>query len=344
MKKNVAVIFGSMSSEHDISCISAGNILENIDKKKYNVKKIGIDKNGIWYLYAGSNNKILENKWIEDIENKEKIIDLFGTLKKFDIIFPVLHGKYGEDGTIQGIFEMANVEYVGCKVVGSSICMDKTLCKQIVKLNNIPVVPYISVNKEEFENYSKNQEKLDLLYKQVEEKLGLPLFVKPNKEGSSYGVNKVEKIDDLFNAIKYALKFDKSVLIEKYIGNKIEVECAIIQKGENIISSTPGMIVSSNEIYDFNTKYIDNTSSVKIPADINKNVMNKIKKYSEEIFKMLRCNGLARVDFFVTKDNNIYFNEINTMPGFTSISMYPKMLIHDGYTYNEIIDTLLENC
>ncbi len=344
MNKKVAVIFGSMSSEHEISCISAANILDNIDLNKYDVEKIGIDKNGVWYLYNGSNKNILENKWIEDIENKKRICDLIGTLKGFDIVFPVLHGKYGEDGTIQGIFEFAKVKYVGCRVIGSSISMDKTLSKELVGARDIPIVPYINVNNDEFKMYKEDNENLSVFLKRVIDELKLPLFVKPNKEGSSYGVMKVEKENELEKAIEYAFSFDDSVLIEKYISNKKEVECAVIKEDGNLISSTPGMIVISQDVYDFDSKYNDKSSYVKIPADIDEVIINKIKEYSKEVFNVLRLDGLARVDFFVTDKKEIYFNEVNTMPGFTNISMYPKMLMYDGYTYSQIIETLIENC
>lgn len=336
--KRILVIFGSMSSEHEVSCISAYNVLDNIDKDKYEVTKLGISKEGIWYEYIGNISNIKENKWIKDIDNCIKIDNVIEYLKKYDVVFPVLHGKYGEDGTIQGVFELANVKYVGCKVLGSSIAMDKTLSKELVKNIGINVVPYVNITRNQYSNYTNCD------YKKIEEKISFPMFVKPNKEGSSYGVNKAKNIEELKNAIEYALQFDDSILVEKYIQQRKEVECAVIEKNGKVTASTPGMIVIQNEVYDFDSKYNDSTSYTKIPADINEEIITKIKEYAIKIFRELRLNGLSRVDFFVTNEDKIYFNEVNTMPGFTSISMYPKMLMHDGIAYKDIIDILIENC
>ena len=341
MKKKVLVIFGSMSSEHEISCISASNVLQNLDEEKYEIYKIGIDKQGVWYYYIGSIQNIENNTWITDFNNKEEIIDIIKELKKYDVVFPVLHGKYGEDGSIQGLLEMAQVKYVGCKILGSSIAMDKVLSKELVSNLNIDVVPYITVN---YKQLMKIKENMKNLINKINEELSFPVIVKPSKEGSSYGVTKVERQDDLYSAIEFALKYDNEVLIEKYISNRKEIECAILEDAlENrIYASTPGEIVSANEFYDFNAKYENNKSHVKIPAQISDEQIYKIQEYSKIIFKKLRLNGLSRVDFFVSNDK-IYFNEVNTMPGFTNISMYPIMLMHDKISYKEIIDILINS-
>ena len=337
--KKVLVIFGSMSSEHEISCISAGNVLENIDNKKYLVTKLGIDKTGKWFEYNGKVSNIKENKWLDDSDNKIEIKDIISYLRKFDVVFPVLHGKYGEDGTIQGLFEIAKVKYVGCKVLGSSIAMDKICSKILAQTAGIPIVDYIGLSRLDYEN-----DKFDIenLKNQILQKLSYPVIVKPNKEGSSYGVKKVENPNELKEALKYSFLFDDKVLIEKYIGNRKEVECAVIEKDGEIYASTPGEIVSATELYDFDSKYTNKQSYTKIPADVKNEYLDKIKEYAKVIFKTLNLNGLSRVDFFVS-DNNIYFNEVNTLPGFTSISMYPQMLIHDGISYDKIIETLIEN-
>lgn len=335
MKEKILVIFGSMSKEHEISCISASNVIQNLDKNKYDVKMVGIDKKGIWCYYTGSVENVKENKWIEDEENKIKIVDLFSELKKYDVVFPVLHGKYGEDGLIQGLFEMLQVKYVGDKVLGSSIGMDKILSKELVQSINIPVVEYIAL--------TKDYDKESILYK-VKEKLSFPVIVKPSKEGSSYGVTKVDKKENLVEAIENALKYDSEILVEKYISKRQEIECAVLEdlSNEKMYVSTPGEIISANEFYDFEAKYENDESTTNIPANISKDIAEKIKEYSLEIFKKLRIKSIARIDFFVS-DNNIYFNEVNTMPGFTNISMYPMMLIHDGISYSEILDILIEN-
>lgn len=341
MKEKVLVIFGSMSSEHEISCISASNVLENLDTEKYDISKIGIDKNGIWYYYTGNVENIKNNSWIKDLMNKEPITNLLKELRKHDIVFPVLHGKYGEDGSIQGLLEMAQVKYVGCNILGSSIAMDKILSKELVEQTGINVVPYITVSSREFD--SIKEDTIDLFQK-VESKLKYPVIVKPSKEGSSYGVTKVETSDNLINAIEFALKYDNEILIEKYISNRKEIECAVLEDAlENrIYVSTPGEIVSANEFYDFNAKYENNKSHVKIPAQISDEQIYKIQEYSKNIFKKLRLKGLSRIDFFVSNDK-IYYNEVNTMPGFTNISMYPMMLIHDGISYKNILNILISS-
>lgn len=335
MKEKILVIFGSMSSEHEISCISAGNVISNLNKEKYEITMLGIDKIGKWYYYLGSVENVLQNKWIDDENNKIAILDIMEELQKYDVIFPVLHGKYGEDGAIQGLLEMAHSSYVGCKVLGSSIGMDKVLSKELVSSLEIDVVDYITVNN----NFNINE-----VLNETEKKLKYPVIVKPSKEGSSYGVTKVNKKEDLLNAIEFALKYDKEILIEKYVANRKEIECAVIEINEKneIYASTPGEIISANEFYDFNAKYENNKSYTQIPANLSDELIEKIKEYSVKIFKKLRLNSLARIDFFVSNEK-IYFNEVNTMPGFTSISMYPMMLIHDDMKYSEILDILIYN-
>ena len=340
--KRVLVIFGSMSSEHEVSCMSAANVIENINKEKYIVSMVGIDKQGNWYKYNGSLENIKNNNWILDVKNKEKISYIIDELRKYDVIFPVLHGKYGEDGTIQGIFEIAGVKYVGCKVLASSIAMNKTFSKKLVETENIPVVDYVNISREKYLDMCNDINMYKEFCDNTVEKLGLPLFVKPNQEGSSYGVTKVEDIEKLKEAISYALEFDNDVLIEKYIKTKKEVECAILQDGLKLIVSTPGQIKTKDTIYSYDEKYNDSSNLPIIPAHILKEQEEKIKEYSKRIFKILNLSSLARIDFFVT-DNNIFFNEVNTMPGFTNTSMYPKLLMYDGISYNKIIEILIEN-
>ena len=340
--KRVLVIFGSMSSEHEVSCMSAANVIENINKEKYIISMVGIDKQGNWYKYNGSLENIKNNNWILDVKNKEKISYIIDELRKYDVIFPVLHGKYGEDGTIQGIFEIAGVKYVGCKVLASSIAMNKTFSKKLVETENIPVVDYVNISREKYLDMCNDINMYKEFCDNTVEKLGLPLFVKPNQEGSSYGVTKVEDIEKLKEAISYALEFDNDVLIEKYIKTKKEVECAILQDGLKLIVSTPGQIKTKDTIYSYDEKYNDSSNLPIIPAHILKEQEEKIKEYSKRIFKILNLSSLARIDFFVT-DNNIFFNEVNTMPGFTNTSMYPKLLMYDGISYNKIIEILIEN-
>lgn len=335
--KKVLVVFGGVSSEHGVSSISAYNIVCNLNKSKYDVKLIGIDKSGIWYKYTGNFENLNNNTWLNDLENLKKVEKIFEELKTYDIVFPVLHGKMGEDGKIQGVFEVAGVPYVGCNVLGSSISMNKILSKEIANSNNIPIVDFCELSKKDFNN--KKESKLN----EILEKIGLPLIVKPNEEGSSFGVYKVDVKEDLEQKIMNSFKFGDTLLIEKYIENRQEVECAVLQnKNGELIIATPGEIVSANEFYDYEAKYENKNSYDKIPANIDSKLLEKIKEYSKVIFEKLNLHGLARVDFFVS-GNEIFFNEVNTMPGFTKISMYPKMLIYDGISYDKILDTLIEN-
>ncbi len=335
--KKVLVVFGGVSSEHEVSSISAYNVVCNLNKSKYDVKLIGIDKSGIWYQYTGNFENLNNNTWLNDVENLKKVEKIFEELKTYDIVFPVLHGKIGEDGKIQGVFEVAGIPYVGCNVLGSSISMNKILSKEIANSNNIPIVDFCELSKKDFD--SKKESKLN----EILEKIGLPLIVKPNEEGSSFGVYKVDVKEDLEQKIMNSFKFGDTLLIEKYIENRQEVECAVLQnKNGELIIATPGEIVSANEFYDYEAKYENKNSYDKIPANIDSKLLEKIKEYSKVIFEKLNLHGLARVDFFVS-GNEIFFNEVNTMPGFTKISMYPKMLIHDGISYDKILDTLIEN-
>lgn len=341
MKRSVLVIFGGISSEHEISCISAANVIDNLDRAKYIVKKIGIDKTGTWYYYEGNVHHIRNGVWNNDIINKKAVTNVKKELKKYEVVFPVLHGKYGEDGAIQGLLEISRVKYVGCKVLGSSIAMDKVLSKELVNDLGIDIVPYISLKYNEFFRQHFNY---DEFINNVQKKIGFPLIIKPSREGSSYGVCKVENIEKIFGAIDYAFRFDKEILIEKYIRPRKEVECAVlenVEKSESYIS-TPGQILISNEFYDFNAKYENIKSDFKIPADISKEQIEKIKEYSKMIFGKLRLSSLARIDFFVS-GNKIYFNEVNTMPGFTNRSMYPMLLKADGINYKMLLDILILN-
>lgn len=330
--KNVVVIFGSKSKEHEVSCISAGNILENIDKNKFSVYMIGIDKEGNWFNYTGNIKNILKNKWIEDNENKEKIVDIMKELKKYDIAFPVLHGKYGEDGTIQGLFELIDIKYVGAGVLGSSICMDKEYAKIFVKQMGINIVDYIVF---------KNTDNIKA--EDIKIPFELPVIIKPAREGSSYGIFKVTDKSQLAKAIKETFKFDDKILIEKYISNRLELECAVMGNRKKIEVAGPCQITIKDGFYDYNTKYIENKANIKISADISETLKKEVREMSKNIYQALDLKGLARIDFFLDKsDNKIYFNEANTLPGFTKNSMFPKMFIKQGLQYKDLITKLIE--
>lgn len=322
------VIFGGQSSEHEISCISAGNVLENIDMGKYSVTKVGIDKDGNWFVFKGSNKSVKSNVWLNEKENLASVKDVISLIKGQDVAFPVLHGKYGEDGTIQGLFELCGVKYVGCGVLASSVGMDKEYTKILAGIRSVPIVPYQIFSRGESVFVDKSI-------------VGdYPLIIKPSSAGSSYGLTKVNCQEDLDKAVELAFLYDEKILIEKFIPAR-EIECAVLGNKELVISE-PGEILSANEIYDFDAKYNSAASRAVIPASLEKEQTDRIKDYASKIFKGIGGRGLSRVDFFISKsDGAIYFNEVNTLPGFTDISMYPKMMEHSGISYRELIDRLI---
>lgn len=316
--KKVLILFGGNSYEHEISCKSVNFIIENIDKKLFNYEVVGIDYNNDWFLV---NSNVIDNNWKNNI--KEKVNNIISYLKGFDIVFPIIHGSYGEDGKLQSLFEIAKVKYVGCDSFSSIICYDKLLTKLILEKYDIPQVPYVIYNKDNID------------------KVSFPSIVKPCKCGSSIGISVVRNKKELKNSIKEALKYDNNIVIEKYIENRKELECAVIEKNNKLIISDIGEIGDGCEWYDYDSKYIKEIKT-KI-SDINKKIKKDIINYSKEIFQILNCKGLSRIDFIYGIDNKkLYFNEINTMPGFTDISMYPKLIMDKGFKKREIITTLLD--
>ena len=318
----LAVIFGGVSTEHDVSVVSGTSVISKLDKEKYDILPIYIDKNGVWYKYTKNINEIEITKIGEKLQNLEKIDNIIETLKKQDVIFPVLHGLYGEDGTIQGLFEMIKIPYVGCKVLASSLAMDKVYTKLIIEKAGIKQTKseYIRKFKNNYiyidKNFNEKICKIDEICKIMETNLKYPMFVKPSNSGSSVGVNRADTKEELKRGIEYASKFDKKILIEQgIIGH--EVECAVLGN-EEIISSDVGEIKAADEFYSFDAKYKNQESKTLIPAEISKETREKIRKMAEKAFKAIDGKGLSRVDFFVEDETNeIYLNEINTMPGFT---------------------------
>lgn len=334
-KKKVAIFFGSKSTEYEVSCVSAANVIENVDMELYEVICVGISKEGIWYRYNGKVENIKNKVWEKDEKNKERIKDLQTFFNYIDVAFPILHGKYGEDGSIQGIFEMFGVSYCGANVISNAICMDKYFSKVLVEREGIKVVDYILYKSDDKDN------KINIGH------LNFPVIIKPVSQGSSVGIKIANNKEELNAAINYANKYDSKILIEKYIENKKEIECSIIgrnSKTENMIASTPGEIISANKkIYDYDSKYNNISSICSIPAKISDEYIRYIKETSLKISKILDIQGFSRVDFIIDTDTKeIYFNEVNTLPGFTSSSMYPKMLIKDGMTYKQIISKIIE--
>ena len=322
----IAVIYGGMSTEHDVSVVSAKNVIDNLNIGKYEIHKIEISKTGEW------------------LSNGKRIKNIVEELQKVDVVFPVLHGLYGEDGTIQGMLELLKIPYVGCKVLASSVCMDKVYTKYILNMAKINMAKFIYIKNENIyvdddleEIELKNDEIIDIVGK----KLGFPVFVKPSNSGSSVGVTKANNGAELIKAIQKASIYDKKVLIEEAILGK-EVECAVLGN-DKVLASTVGEILSAEDFYTYDAKYKNSESKTVIPGDLPKEVIDEIKRIAIKAFKAVDGSGLARVDFFVQdKTNKIYLNEINTMPGFTSISMYPKLWEHEGLSYSELLDQLIK--
>ena len=326
----LGIVYGGVSTEHDISVMSAKSVIENLDKEKYEIHEIYINKYGKWY-------EVIDDE-------KEEIYNLIWTLKKLDVVFPVLHGLGGEDGTIQGMLEMLKVPYVGCKVLASSVGMDKVYAKIIFEKAGIPEAPYVYIKKKEngYIIVNENFEEEEFKVESITKKLNYPMFVKPSNSGSSVGVKKATNNEELKMAIENAGQYDNKILIEQGI-NAREVECAILD-GTEVRASTVGEIISAEEFYSFDAKYNIPESKTIIPADISKEQIEQIQKLAIRAFKAIDGSGLARVDFFIEKDTNkIYIKEINTMPGFTKISMYPKLFEAVGIKYSELLDKLIAN-
>ncbi len=346
MKKKLCVIFGGESPEHDISLKSVTSILNNLNKDKYEIYTIGITKDGRWLLYSGDLSKIESGEWEREsgslkpafISPDASCGGIFvldnGTYSVIDIdvIFPVLHGEYGEDGTVQGLFELSHIPYVGMGVPASANAMDKTFSKIVFGAAGIPQAAWVTAAaSDDFE--SKADE--------IEEKLGYPCFVKPARTGSSVGIGKAHDRAELIAALDNAAKFDRKILVEEHIDGH-EVECAVLGNSD-AKAAVVGEIKPTVEYYDFDAKYVDDSTVLVIPADLPRDVTEKIREYSVRAFKALDGQGLSRVDFFVKySDGSVVLNEINTLPGFTNISMYPKLWDAVGVGYPELLDRLIE--
>lgn len=343
-KEKIGVIFGGMSTENEVSIISANSILENLDKDKYEIFPIYIAKDGTWY----KNIKNLDTiEFRKEINNKEKIENIIEYLKNLDILFPVLHGLYGEDGTIQGIFELLKKPYVGCGVLASSIGMDKAYTKIIFDKAGLNQAKYEYVRKYKNKyiyvdkNFNEETLELDEIVEKVLLNIKFPMFIKPANSGSSVGINKAKNKEELKKHIEYASQFDNKILIEEGIKGK-EVECAVLGN-EEVIASIVGEIKPAEEFYSYDAKYKNEKSKINIPANISQEISNEIRKQAIKAFKTINGKGLSRVDFFVEdKSNKIYINEINTLPGFTSISMYPKLFEASGIPYKELLSRLID--
>ena len=346
-KINVLVMFGGVSGEYEVSLLSASSVINNIPKDKYNVIMLGITKDGKWYLFENEDLELIQkDNWQDEAyttpayllpdrsvkgifvkrESGDEIIPI-------DVVFPVLHGQNGEDGAMQGLFQLADIPFVGCDMTSSVVSMDKIFTNTVADNSNIRQAKWIYTTNGDYNE--------DAFVAEAEEKLGYPCFIKPAVAGSSVGITKATNREEFIKGMEVAFSVCRRVLVEEGI-NGHEVECAVLGN-DSPISSEVGQIVACNDFYDYEAKYITGTSALYIPAKIDEDTRLKIRDLSIKVFKAMGCRGLSRIDFFVEKDTGeIYFNELNTLPGFTSISMYPKLFAHSGIAYPDLLDKLIE--
>ena len=348
MKKlSVCVLFGGVSPEHEVSLRSAESVLNHIDHSKYNIFPVGITKDGDWVYYTGKDYSLLPTgEWKNHPDNRRAAISPLrgqGLLcfegdcvvrERIDVVFPVLHGENGEDGTIQGLLQLAGIPYVGPHVAASAVAMDKTLTKLVADQAGIPQADWLLVRREEMEC------RMESILDQLEEKFAYPMFVKPAGTGSSVGVSKAADRQALEQGLRAAAVYDQKVLVEEFIRGK-EIEVAVMGN-DNPVASVCGEIDSGAEFYDYDAKYITDTSVAYIPARISEEAAEQVRELAVRVYQAIGCQGLSRVDFFVTEDGRAVFNEINTIPGFTSISMYPKLFAASGIPYSQLIDELID--
>ncbi|MGJ7045301.1 D-alanine--D-alanine ligase family protein [Thermoanaerobacterium thermosulfurigenes] len=347
-KLKVAVLFGGQSGEHEVSRVSATSIINNIDREKYEVYMVGITKRGQWYLYSGDVDKIATGEW-----EKEAVPALIGpsTMYKgiiafkdksyefypIDVVFPVLHGPNGEDGTVQGLMELLEMPYVGPNVLSSSLCMDKVFSKRIFLESGIPTPKFTVVYRKNLNDVDKHEK----IRSEISEKIGYPCFVKPANMGSSVGISKVHNEGELIDALKIAAKYDRKIIVEEGIDAR-EIECSVLGN-DTPEASVAGEIVPAHEFYDYDAKYFDEASKLFIPAPIPDAKMEEIRELAIKAYTALDVRGMARVDFLMDKNTGkVYLNELNTIPGFTQISMYPKLWEASGKPYSELIDELIQ--
>lgn len=345
LKKVVAVIFGGASSEYEISLESVNSIIENLDKDKYEIITIGITREGKWLRYFGNFDNIRRDTWyidkncsnvmISPNKGDKRLIEIKDDTIKYtniDIVFPVIHGIDGEDGTLQGLFEISGIPYVGCDVLSSAISIDKEVSHKIVECAGFNVPKCISIN-----SYTNKEKIIDFAMM-----VKYPIYVKPANGGSSIGITRANDEHELFSGIREAFKYDSKVVLEENIDG-FEVGCAIIgDDRHDLIVGTVDEIEVPGGFFDFKEKYILDTTKIHLPARIDANLESKIIEVAKGIYRAIGCKGLSRVDIFVDKNNKIIFNEVNTMPGFTHGSRFPEMLLHSGMKYKDILDKLIE--
>lgn len=343
------MIFGGRSAEHEVSLVSAASVIQALDKEKYEIVPIGITPEGRWLSSEDAVRLLKEKAAIDHLPEhvllpdprKKGLVPVgdaahLNAAKAVDVFFPVLHGTYGEDGTIQGLFELADIPYVGAGVLGSALGMDKVVQKQLLRQAKVPVVPDVWFF---YDDYTSSPKKW---IGRIERELRYPCFVKPPNLGSSIGISKAHDRDELRQAIDLAGEFDRKVLVERGVRKAREIECSVLGN-QNPTASVVGEIIPSNEFYDYDAKYVDGKSRAIVPAKLPKAAVKRIQRCAVEAFQVLNCEGMARADFLVTGNGSkFYLNEINTIPGFTSISMYPKLWKASGLPYPALLDRLIQ--
>ena len=343
-KLKIGVIFGGMSTEHDVSIVSGTSVAKKLDINKYDIFPLYIDNDGKWYKCIDISKEYQVGDKIENIKKIENIIEY---LTKLDVLFPVLHGLYGEDGSVQGLFELLKKPYVGCKVLGSSIAMDKAYTKIIFDRAKIKQAKYEYIRKDNNEyiyvdkEFNEKRCTLQEVCKIIDKNLTYPMFIKPSNSGSSVGINKSNNIEELQEHIEYASRYDKKILIEENLIGK-EIECSVLGN-EDVKASCLGEIAPAESFYTFDAKYKNSASKLTIPAEINSELADRVRAEAIKAFKAIDGKGFARVDFFVNEESeDIYINEINTLPGFTEISMFPKLWEQSDLEYSKILDELIK--
>lgn len=347
-KIRVGILFGGRSAEHEVSLVSASSIIEALDRKKYVVFPIGITPEGRWLSSKDAIKLLKEKSSVESLPEhlilpdprKQGLVEIntsgVAEIQNIDVVFPVMHGTFGEDGTVQGLLELAGVPYVGAGVLGSAVGMDKVIQKLVLEAAKIRVAQGLSFLISEFEEGQKK------IVVRIEEELQYPCFVKPSNTGSSIGISKAHDQKELIDAVALAGQYDRKIIVEKSIEKAREIECGVIGN-DKPAASVLGEIIPSNEFYDYDAKYVDGKSTSIIPADIPKWAVRKIQYIACKAFKVLDCSGMARVDFLVQGNGSkIFLNEINTIPGFTSISMFPKLWEASGLSYPDLLDKVIQ--
>jgi D-alanine-D-alanine ligase len=342
-KKRVGILAGGKSPEHEVSLASARSVLRAIDREKYDVVVLGIDHHGRWLTSGDALAQLAAGGTVDagtgpDAEPRRELVPGAGErgIPQLDVVFPVLHGQYGEDGTVQGLLEVAGIPYVGAGVLASAVGMDKSASRLIFAQVGLPQVAYVAALRKEWESTPQD------LIQRIELALTYPVFVKPANLGSSIGISKARNREELRASLNEAAQYDRKLLIEQAVPNAREIECSVLGN-DDPVASVPGEVRPSNEFYDYNAKYIDGKSELLIPAPLPARTSAQVRELAVKAFKALDCAGMARVDFLINSaTNEIYLNEINTLPGFTSISMYPKLWEASGISYRELIDRLID--